>query len=125
MIYTLDFLKEHRNKPLNFTLDFSKEVKDLVMVEQIGECSVKGTYTFAHNTYLEFELDVKAEVIMLASDTLNPIKINVEFTLIDEVSETTKTEYKIKDDAIDFYELVWGWFITEIPYWIYEREQEV
>lgn len=122
MIYTLNYLNEHRNKPLNFTLDFSKEVEGLIMVEHIGECSVTGTYSFANSRYLEFDLDVKAEVIVLASDTLNPIKLNIEFNLIDDVSETTKTEYQINNEAIDFYELVWGWFITEIPYRIFEED---
>lgn len=124
MIITLDYLKENRNKPLNLKLDFSKETKELAMVEEIGECSVSGHYSFSYSRYLNFELDVKAEITMLASDTLNPIKHTVEFTLVDEVSDTSQTEYQIKNESIDFYELIWGWFITEIPYGIYEKDKE-
>ena len=92
------------------------------MVEDIDTCFVKGTYSFSHSQYLNFELDVKAEITMLASDTLKPIKYIVKFKLIDEVSNTTKTEFQIKNFEIYFYELVWGWFITEIPYGVYEKD---
>ena len=122
MTYTLDYLNKHQNEPLSFTLDFKNEAKELVMVEDIDTCFVKGTYSFSHSQYLNFELDVKAEITMLASDTLKPIKYIVEFKLIDEVSNTTKTEFQIKNFEIDFYELVWGWFITEIPYGVYEKD---
>lgn len=122
MTYTLDYLKTNQNKPLKFTLDFKDEIRNLAMVEDIDTCYVSGTYSFTNSRYLNFTLDVKAEITMLASDTLNPIKHLIEFTLVDEVSETSKTEYKIKDNQIDFYEMVWGWFITEIPYRIFERD---
>lgn len=122
MTFTLDYLKENQNKPLDFTLEFQDEVKNLVMVQDISSCSVKGSYSFTHSRYLNFILNVKAEVTLLAADTLNPIKHLVEFSLIDEVSDTTKTEYQIKDNKIDFYEMVWGWFITEIPYRVFERD---
>lgn len=122
MTYTIDYLRANQNRPLDFTLDFKDEIKELVMVEDIETCFVKGTFSFKHSRYLDFKLDVKANVTLLAADTLNPIKHVVEFTLIDEVSETTQTEYKIKDGKIDFYEMVWGWFITEIPYRVFERD---
>jgi len=122
MIYTLDYLRENQNKPLKFTLDFKDEAKELVMVEDIETCFVSGSYSFSHSRYLNFILDIRAEITLIASDTLNPIKHIVEFQLIDEVSDTTKTEYQIKGDKIDFYEMIWGWFITEIPYRIFERD---
>jgi|SRR5690554_575037 len=122
MTYTLDYLKANQNKPLEFTLDFKDEIKGLVLVEDIKTCYVNGTFSFTHSRYLNFTLKVKAEVVLLAADTLNPINHLVEFTLIDEVSDSSKTEYKINDNKIDFYEMVWGWFITEIPYRIFERD---
>lgn len=122
MTYTLDYLKANQNKPLKFTLNFKDEAKELVMVEDIATCYVEGTYKFKNNRYLNFTLNVKAEVTLLAADTLNPIKHLVQFTLIDEVSDNFQTEYKINNNQIDFYDLVWGWFITEIPYRIFERD---
>lgn len=122
MIYTLEYLRANQNKPLEFTLDFKDELKGLVMVEDIKTCYVSGNFQFTHSRCLRFKLAVHAEVTLLASDTLNPIPHTVKFTLVDEVSDTDETEYKINTDKIDLYEMVWGWFITEIPYRAKERD---
>ena len=40
-----------------------------------------------------------------------------------ELANNDKTEYQIKDGKIDLYELVWGWFVAEMPLIVYEKEK--
>ncbi len=121
MIYTLDYLKQRNGQPLNFKLNFKKEIEDMIMVEDIGQCFVSGSYSFLYSTHIRFELDIKVDLTLIAADTLNPINFPLEFKLIDEVSYSSETEYKIKDDKVDLYEMVWGWLAAEMPYGIFEK----
>ena len=70
---------------------------------------------------MEFSLDVSVELTYLTSDTLKEKKYKLEFHLDDEVSDTSETEYKIIDNKVDIYELVWGWLAAEMPLHIYEN----
>ncbi len=93
----------------------------MIMVEDIGQCFVSGSYSFLYSTHIRFELDIKVDLTLIAADTLNPINFPLEFKLIDEVSYSSETEYKIKDDKVDLYEMVWGWLAAEMPYGIFEK----
>lgn len=121
MVFTLLELKENQFHGLDLEIDYKKELKLLDMIEDIGLCHVKGSYKFLYSTYLEFDLDVSVELTYLTSDTLKPKTVELNFRLEDEVSDTTKTEYKIIDNKIDIYELVWGWLVAEMPLNVYEH----
>ncbi|NMA05601.1 MAG: hypothetical protein GX931_04435 [Acholeplasmataceae bacterium] len=121
MIYTLLELKENQFYGIDLEIDYKKELKNLDIIEDIDICYVKGTYKFLYSTYLEFSLDVSVELTYLTSDTLKEKKYKLEFHLDDEVSDTSETEYKIIDNKVDIYELVWGWLAAEMPLHIYEN----
>lgn len=120
VVYTLLELKENQFHGIDLEIDYKKELKLLDMIEDIGICYVKGSYKFIYSTYLEFKLDVSVELTYLTSDTLKPKKYQLNFHLEDEVSDTSQTEYKVIDNKVDVYELVWGWLVAEMPLNIYE-----
>ncbi len=122
MMLTMTYLKQHQVEGLNLELNFSKEVENLSNIKIIDSCSVTGNYVFLGDDIIEFNLVAKAEVTFEAADTLNLIKRTIEVKIDDEVS--FETEYKIVNDKIDLYELVWGWFISEVPLLVYEKEEE-
>ncbi|MCK9166153.1 MAG: hypothetical protein WCS12_03740 [Acholeplasmataceae bacterium] len=123
MTYTLLYLKQHQTEGIDLSLDFNKEVELLSEVTKIGPCHVKGNYRFLDDNYLSFNLKAVAEVTFVAADTLNLIKKRVEVQIEDELANNDKTEYQIKDGKIDLYELVWGWFVAEMPLIVYEKEK--
>lgn len=122
MLLTMTYLKQHQSEGLNLEIDFSKEIENLTDIKKIGNCSVTGNYVFLGDSVIEFNLIVRAEVTFVAADTLNLIKRTIEVNIDDEVSY--ETEYKIVNEKINLYELVWGWFISEVPLTVYEKEEE-
>ncbi len=102
-------------------MNFKKEIDEMIMVEDISDCFVKGSFEFITSSFIRFNLDVEVELNLITSDTLKLIKYPLSFKIQDEVSDTSETEYKIINNQIDFYELVWGWLVTEIPNNIYEK----
>ncbi len=122
MNYTVTYLKQHQSEGINLEMDFSKEINGLPEIVKIDSCTVTGNYTFLNDSIIEFHLLAKADVTFQAADTLNLIKRTVEVLINDEVSDDS--EYKIVNDKINLYELVWGWFISEVPLTVYEKEEE-
>lgn len=120
MIYTLKELKDNQFRGIDLTLNYKKELKNLDMVQDIGPCYVKGTYTFLYSKEIEFDLEVSVELIYITSDTLSEKKYLLEFNINDIVSDSTQSEYRIIDDKVDIYEIVWGWLAAEMPLNVYE-----
>ena len=120
MIYTLDYLKKHVGNSINEVLDFKKELETIDLITDIGPCHVNGTYQFIYSRAVEFILDIKVDITITSADTLNPILYPLHFTITEEVSDTSDAEFKISEDKINLYELVWGWLVAEIPYVVYE-----
>lgn len=122
MIFTMTYLKQHQTEGINLEMDFSKEIESLTEIESIDSCIVTGKYIIFDENTVEFNLTAKADVTFIAADTLNLIKRTIEVKIDDEVS--LETEYKLINDKINLYELVWGWFISEVPLAVYEKEEE-
>lgn len=120
MIYTLDYLKKHAVEGIHVVLDFKRELETTDLIADIGPCQVNGSYQFIYSRAVEFTLDVKVDITIISADTLNPILYPLHFTITEEVSDTSEAEFKISEDKIDLYELVWGWLVAEIPYVVYE-----
>lgn len=122
MKYSLTYLKQHQSEGINLEIDFSKELNLLTDVKKISKCVVKGNYSIVDYDYVRFSLTVSAVVTFIAADTLKEIDREINVIINDDVS--FDTEYKIINEMIDLYELVWGWFVAEIPLIVYEKEEE-
>lgn len=120
MIYTLDFLKNHAGDGIHEVLDFKRELETTDLISDIGPCQVDGSYQFIYSRSVAFTLEVKVDIFIISADTLNPILYPLHFTITEEVSDTSEAEFKISENKINLYELVWGWLVAEIPYVVYE-----
>lgn len=120
MIFTLHELETNYEQSLNFTLDFSKEIKNSSSISKISPAEVNGSFYFIDDNQIRFDLEVFLNVTMIAADTNNPIEVPMHVVILDDVSDDEKSEYKIINHKIDLYELVWGWVAAELPYGVFE-----
>ncbi len=120
MILTLNDLHTQQSKPFEFTLDFKKEMEQSSSISEISKALVSGAYMFLDDETIRFNLEVSLTVTVIAADTLNPIEVPMHIQILDDVSKND-TEYRIINDRVDLYELVWGWVAAEMPYGVFEH----
>lgn len=120
MLLTLDELRRNIDRELSFTLDFKKDIENMPSILDIETCFVEGTFSFSYSRYVRFNLDVKVDLIVAEARTLEPIRYPLEFTIEDDISDTSDVEFKLKEDSVDLRELVWGWLVAEMPYTVYK-----
>lgn len=121
MKLTLNELENNYKRTLQFTLDFKKEIIDSSSITNISDAIVEGAYQFLDNK-INFYFEVSLTVTIIASDTNNPVEVPMHVIINDDVSDEETSEYKINNNRVDLYELIWGWVAAELPYGVFEHK---
>lgn len=117
MKWTIHELIKNQNQDNTFeaTLDFSNHINNSDILE-ISEVFVSGDYEIYDQIEYVFYIDIRVTLTMACAITLDPVKVELDFTAEEVFTEDPNDDFNTIDGiTIDLLPIIWSNIILEKP----------